>query len=259
MKWGFVTYQWGEDWDLPTVIANCEKAGALGVELRTGHKHGVEPSLTAPQRREVRARFANSPVAFVGPGTAECFDHADAAKLAAAIEATKAFITLSHDLGGSGVKVRPNNLHPGVPREKTIEQIGKSLNVVAAFGAGYGQQIRLEIHGKCRELPTIKQIMDVADHPNVALCWNCNPSDVEGAGLESNFDLVKNRLGATAHVRQLNGGAYPYRELMGLFVKADYAGWLLLEDAKKPADPVKALIEQREIFEGMAAAARANR
>ena len=35
MKLGLVTYLWGQDWDLPTLIANCEKAGISGVELRT--------------------------------------------------------------------------------------------------------------------------------------------------------------------------------------------------------------------------------
>src|SRR5262245_49145060 len=62
MPFGLVTYQWGADWDLPTLLANCEKAGAMGVELRTTHKHGVEPSLNAGQRRDVKARFADCPV-----------------------------------------------------------------------------------------------------------------------------------------------------------------------------------------------------
>ena len=39
MKFGLVTYLWGRDWDLPTLIANCEQAGCLGVELRTTHAH----------------------------------------------------------------------------------------------------------------------------------------------------------------------------------------------------------------------------
>jgi len=41
MRFGLVTYQWGKDWDLPTLIANCKKTGLLGVELRTQHAHGV--------------------------------------------------------------------------------------------------------------------------------------------------------------------------------------------------------------------------
>ena len=42
MKLGLVTYQWAKDWDLPTLIANCEKTGYSGVELRVDHAHKVE-------------------------------------------------------------------------------------------------------------------------------------------------------------------------------------------------------------------------
>jgi hypothetical protein len=38
---------------------------------------------------------------------------------------------------------------------------------------------------------------------------------------------------------------------MNLFMKNDYHGWILLECRTDPADKVKALIEQREIFEKM--------
>src|SRR5512138_1226540 len=39
MNFGLCTYLWGQHWDLPTVIANCEKTGTAGVELRTEHAH----------------------------------------------------------------------------------------------------------------------------------------------------------------------------------------------------------------------------
>ena len=195
MKIGLVTYLWGQDWDLPTLLANCEKAKVLGVELRTEHKHGVEPKLNDAERKEVRKRFADSPVAFIGPGTNECFDSPDPAKLAQSIEKAKSFVKLSRDCGGSGVKVKPNNFHAEVPHEKTIEQIGRSLNVLGSFAADYGQSIRLEVHGSCAELPNIKQIMDVVTEKNVGVCWNCNDEDLHGGGLEYNFNLVKNRFG----------------------------------------------------------------
>ena len=57
IRYGLVTYQWGKDWDLPTLLKNCEEAQVLGVELRTTHKHGVEPSLTDTERSMVRSRF----------------------------------------------------------------------------------------------------------------------------------------------------------------------------------------------------------
>jgi len=144
MKSGLVTYQWAKDWDLPTLIANCETAKVYGVELRTTHKHGVEPNLDKQQRIEVKKRFDDSPVTLVGIGSNERLDNPNPDVLAKAIQATKDFIILSQDVGGSGVKVKPNDLHKGIPREKTIEQIGKALNTLGAFGADHAQQIRLE-------------------------------------------------------------------------------------------------------------------
>jgi len=255
MNFGLVTYLWASKWDLPTLISNCEKTGVLGVELRTTHSHGVEPNLNKRQREDVRLRFADTPVTLVGLGSDERFDNPDPAVLAKAIEATKAFVKLSQDVGATGVKVKPNSFHKDVPHEKTIEQIGKSLNIVGAYAADYNQQIRLEVHGQCAELPTIKAIMDIADNPNVFVCWNSNKQDLSGNGLEYNFNLVKDRFGATAHVHDLNSTEYPYQQLMNLFVKMDYKGWLMLEASTKPQDYITALIEQRNIFENLLAKA----
>lgn len=257
MQIGLVTYLWGQDWDLPTLIANCEKSGVLGVETRTQHAHGVEPSLSAAERKEVKKRFADSPVELLGPGTNQQYDDPEPEKLEASIEGTKAFIKLSHDCGGSGVKVKPNSFHKNVDREVTIEQIGKSLNVVGAFAADYGQEIRLEVHGSCCELPTIKKIMDYVDQKSVGVCWNSNSQDLNGEGLEHNFNLVKDRFASTAHIRELNVGDYPYQKLIDLFAAMDYAGWILLECRTKPEDRVAALIEQRELFNEMVAKAQA--
>jgi len=123
---------------------------------------------------------------------------------------------------------------------------------VGAFAADYGQQIRLEVHGGCARVPIIKQIMDVATHPNVAVCWNSNKQDLEDPGLEHNFNLVKARLGSTTHVRQLDIQDYPWQQLLELFVTARYDGWWLLEAGKDPAgDRVAALGAMRELFEQM--------
>ena len=256
IRYGLVTYQWGKDWDLPTLLKNCEQAKVLGVELRTTHKHGVEPSLTLAERNQVRTRFESTSVQMVGIGSNERFDSPDPKVLEASIEATKRFIQLSHDVGGSGVKVKPDSFHKDIPREKTITQIGKALNQIAEYGTGFGQQIRLEVHGQCAQVPTIKAILDVADHPNVAVCWNSNPQDLEAPGLEHNFNLVKDRLGQTTHIHRFDVKNYPWPELLDLYVKADYSGWMMLEEGEVPADPAAELIKQRELFDQMLSEAR---
>src|SRR5688572_22111614 len=119
IAYGLVTYMWGADWDLPTLLANCKQSGALGVELRTTHAHKVEPDLNEKQRQEVAARFADSGVTCVGIGSDERLCNPDPAALKLALERSKEFIRLSHDIGGSGMKVKPNDFHANVPREKT--------------------------------------------------------------------------------------------------------------------------------------------
>ncbi len=252
MKLGLVTYLWGKDWDIPTLIQSCTKAGILGVELRIDHAHGVNIGMSSLERAAVKKQFAESKVEVLGMGTNQQFDYPDQSELRKSIEVAKEYVKLSHDIGGSGVKVKPNKLHKEIPKEKTLEQIGKSLNELAKYAEDFGQQIRLEVHGReTQELPNIKTIMDYADHPNATVCWNSNAEDLIGNGLEYNFDLVKNRLGDTVHVREFNVGDYPYQQLMNRLNEINYNGWILLECRTNPEDKVKALIEQRVIWEEM--------
>ena len=83
--------------------------------------------------------------------------------------------------------------------------------------------------------------------------------DLEGEGLEHNFNLVKDRFGRTVHVRELNVGAYPYQKLMDMLVGMDYAGWILLECRTKPDDRVAALLEQRAVWQEMVVRAQAKK
>ncbi|GAB3931499.1 sugar phosphate isomerase/epimerase family protein [Larkinella terrae] len=254
MKLGMVTYLWGKDWDVPTLIQNCTTAGIAGAELRVEHAHKVMPDLSAAERQEVKKRFADSPVKLVGLGTNEQYDYPDPERLRKSIERTKEFIRLSADVGGSGVKVKPNQLHKDVPVEKTLEQIGRSLDELAKYAADFGQQLRLEVHGnETQELPNIKTIMDHAPNKNATVCWNSNKQDLNGNGLEYNFNLVKNRLGDTCHVREFNDPTYPYQQFLDLLAKANYKGWVLLECHTNPADKIASLIAQRQLFEKMTA------
>jgi len=250
MEFGLVTYQWGKDWDLATLIANCEKAGLKAVEVRTEHAHGVETSLNAFQRTEVKKRFADSNITCVGYGSNFEYHDPDQNKLRWNIEQTKEYVKLCSDIGATGLKVKPNNLPDGVPYEKTIEQIATSLNEVGAFAKDFGQLIRVEAHGrKTQELPNMKAIFDRVTEPNVKICWNSNTVDLNPPGFKSNFDLVKEWIGDTVHVRELDDPDYPYQELFQLLLDNRFDGWILLEASSTPPDILSALIDQKSIFD----------
>lgn len=252
IKLGLVTYLWAKDWDLPTLIANCEKTGYLGVELRCDHKHGVETKLTASERADVKKRFADSSVACLGYGANFEYHSPDQIILRQNIDQTKEYIKLCKDIGATGIKVKPNNLPKEVSKEKTIAQIAASLNEVGRFAKDYGQLVRVEVHGELtQEIPNMKAIFEQVTKKNVKMCWNCNDQDLLPPGLESNFNSVKKWFGDTVHVRELNVGEYPYQQLMNLFTGIKYDGWILLEARTEPLDKIAAMKEQLKLFNSM--------
>lgn len=240
MKLGTVTYNLAQDWDIDTIIKNCEAAKFQGVELRTTHAHKVEVNLGKEERDRVRKRFADSAVELMGLGSAFDYHTPDQDKLRKDIAATKEYMILAHDVGASGVKVRPNGLPREVPKEKTLEQIGKSLRELGEFGDSHGVAIRLEVHGTGTSLlPNIKAIMDAAGHKNVGVCWNSNQTDLDGDGFDHNFNLVKDKI-FSVHLRDLFLEEYPFRKLFARLNEIQFTGYCLAE-IPPSTDPVRVM------------------
>ncbi|MBM3833597.1 MAG: sugar phosphate isomerase/epimerase [Verrucomicrobia bacterium] len=247
MRLGTVTYNLAKDWDVAAIIKNCEETRFEGVELRTTHAHGVEVSLTKAQRQEVRKRFGDSKVELMGLGSAFDYHTPDQSKLRRDIEATKEYMVLAHDVGASGVKVRPNGLPKEVPVEKTLEQIGRSLRELGEFGQSYGVEIRLEVHGTGTSLlPNIRTIMDVAGHKGVGVTWNSNDTDLAGKGFDHNFDLVKEKI-LCVHMRDLFLEEYPFRKLFARLNEIDFKGFCLAE-IPPSNDPVRVMKYYRALW-----------
>lgn len=253
LRLGLATYQWGMDWDIPTLIANLTKANVLGVELRTQskYKHGVELELTGAQRSEVKKRFADSPVAVVAIACSERMDWPEPAKLKASIAAAKQYLQLSADIGSLSLRVFPNQFHPGVAQEKTIAQIAASVNELGVFAAGLGQRVDLEAHGPAGALPTMKAIMDQVTEKAVGVRLNSDKRDATPPGFAAQFALVQNRLARTVHLHNLTSMDFPYQEQVNLLTAAHWDGWALMEDTDKVPDRVAAMIEQRNLWEDM--------
>lgn len=247
IRLGMVTYNLAKDWDIATIIKNCTEAKFDGVELRTTHKHGVETTLTAAERGEVKRRFADSPVQLFSLGSTFDYHTTDAAKLRKDIEDSKAYLLLARDVGATGIKVRPNGLPKEVPVEKTLEQIGRSLRELGEFGAEHGLEIRLEVHGPgSSAVPYIKHIMDTADRRNVGVCWNSNQTDLDGAGFDANFDLVKDKI-LEVHMRDLFLEEYPFRRLLTRLNEIQFKGYTLAE-IPESTDPVRVMKYFRGIW-----------
>jgi sugar phosphate isomerase/epimerase len=229
-KLGTVTYNLAKDWDVPTIIKNCEATGFEAVELRTTHKHGVEPTLGAEARAEVKKRFADSKVRLLSLGTVCEFHSPDAATVKKNVEECARFVELAKDLGCMGIKVRPNGIPKEVPEEKTIAQIGAALRQCGKMAEASGVEIWVEVHGKdSAHPPRCAAMMQACDHKSVGLCWNSNPTDlIGGQSVKPAFELLKPWL-KHCHINELWDERYPWRELFTLLRESGYDRYTLAE------------------------------
>jgi sugar phosphate isomerase/epimerase len=236
-KLGIVTYNIAATWDIPTILKVCKNVGLSPVELRTTHKHGIEPILNKDQRKDVRKRFADAGIAIWGCGTTCEFHSPDPAKVKKNIETCKRFVELAADIGGKGVKVRPNGLPKTVAIDKTLEQIGKSLIPCGKAAVDAGVEIWVEVHGGTEYPadkdgvkrgssypPYVKKMMEHCGHPKVGLTWNSNASDIKNGSVAEYFKLLRPWI-RSCHINELHNdlyGKYPYRELFRLFRETGY-------------------------------------
>ena len=235
MKLGAVTYNVLKDWDLDTIITNLAAAGFEAVELRTGHKHGVEPAMNMDQRKAVAAKFSASKVRLLSFGSTAEFQSPDDQVRRKNVDDAKAFIELAHDTGAWGVKVRPNGLPDGVPEATTVGRIAECLKELGDYGAGRGVEIWLEVHGKATQNPPVcAAIMKATKHTMVGLCWNSNPTDLVSGSIRQSFDLLRPWI-KNVHINELVG-PYPYRELFRMLRESNYERYTLCEatESKEP-------------------------
>jgi sugar phosphate isomerase/epimerase len=228
MHLGLVTYNVAKDWDLDTLLRICREAGIEGVEFRTTHAHGVETTLSAEQRRDVKKRCADAGLLQTSLGTICEFQSPDPAVVRRNIETCAEFVKLAVEIGARGVKVRPNGIPKDADLEKTLEQIGKALRECGRIAADHGVEIWMEVHGAVTQLPAnSRKIMDFCGHPSVGVTWNSNGTDVTDGSVKRAFDLLGRSI-RCCHITELYSG-YPYRELFGLLNAMGYDRFTLCE------------------------------
>ncbi len=237
---GCLTYNLLKDYDLETIIKLLEDAGYESVGLRTGHKHGVEPSLGPAERAKVRERFEHSKVKLADLGSDCQFHSPDAAVRKQQVEIGKQFVDLAKDVGAPGIRVFPNKLPKEVAREVTIRNIASSVRELGDYGAKQGVEIWLEIHGERTADPKlIAEVMQAARHPQVGAIWNCNDEEVVNGSIRGNFEAVKSWI-RHVHLHELTD-SYPYREFFTLLRASGYNRYTMCEVEEGSPQPERFL------------------
>jgi len=231
---GAITYNTLKNFDVETIIRTLEKAGFEAVELRTGHKHGVEPSISQDERARVKRLFEQSKIRLVSYGTTCRFQSPDAAERNKQLEIARQFVDLAHDTGALGIKIQPMGFPEGVPRETTIQTFGSALHELGEYGAGKGVEIWMEVHGRgTSDPPVAAAIVKAAAHRNVGVCWNSNDTDVTNGSVKASFELLKPWI-KSVHINELADTRYPWRELFTLLKEARYDRYTFAEVAESP-------------------------
>jgi len=252
LKLGIMSYTIAKDWDIETVIKNLTEAEFQSVELRTTHAHGIELTMTPQQRVEVKQRFKDSALEAISLASAYQYHSTDPEVLKQNIEGTKQYALLAKDVGALGFRVFPNGIPDDIPeeqanREKLMEQIGKALGEVSEFAYNEGVEVRVCVHGRNTDrIPVIKKIIDYSNSPHVYVNWNCSAHDTDGEGLESNFNLIKDRI-KSLHIHELWDKEYPYRQLFKLLSDNGFKGYCNAEISGNE-DPVRFLKYYRGLF-----------
>ncbi len=233
---GAITYNTMKDFDVETIIRVLEGAGFEGVELRTGHKHGVEPSISHEERSRVRRRFEQSKIRLVSYGTTCRFQSPDAAERKKQLDIARQFVDLAHDTGALGIKIQPMGFPEGVSKETTIQNFGASLRELGEYGAGQRVEIWMEVHGRgTSDPPVAAAIVRAAGHKNVGVCWNSNDTDLTNGSVKESFELLKPWI-KSVHINELSNDRYPWRELFTLLRDAKYDRYTFAEvaESKEP-------------------------
>lgn len=233
---GAVTYNTLKDYDVDGIIRILQNVGFEAVELRTTHKHGVEPSMSAAERTQVRRKFEASKIRLVSFGTTCRFQSPDAAERNAQLDIAKSFVDLAHDTGAIGIKIQPMGFPEDVPIETTIQNFGKSLHQLGEYGAGKGVEIWVEVHGRgTSDPPKTAAIIRAADHKNVGVCWNSNDTDLVDGSVKPSFELLQPWI-RSVHINELADEPYPWRELFSLLRASHYDRYTFAEvaESKEP-------------------------
>ncbi|MFH1086315.1 MAG: sugar phosphate isomerase/epimerase family protein [Chloroflexota bacterium] len=252
MKLSLLTYLIAKSWDLDHILKMARRCGFAGIELRTeaGHAHGVELERTPAERRAIRDRVEDAYLELVGLGTGCRYESPNPAERQAMVDRTKRYIELANDLGSTRVRVFGNIIPAGVRRDDCVGWVGESLRTLGEFGESLGVDVLLEMHGQFNYYGFARAAVEIADHPNVALVYNCDTRDMVGGSVAAVYSQVRDLI-RHVHMHEFLG-PYPYPELIGLLDADGYDGYFSSEIEVERPTPEHYLAVYASLFRAWA-------
>jgi sugar phosphate isomerase/epimerase len=256
VKLSLDTYSIGVDFTLRDLVAMLPANGFDGIEFRceSKQKHGVEPEIDAAERRRVRTLLEQAGVQVSCLSTSQRFEYPEAAKRQAAIDRTKQFIDLAADLGCGRIRVFGNDFPAGIPKAEVVRYVGESLRQCGQHAEGKGVDVLLEMHGGFYYWEHCLEAVQIADHPNVAINYNCDPRDLVSGSVAFTLGQVRDYV-RHVHLHELESPEFPYKELFGLLKAMNYNGFCSLEESYHEGGEKKVIALYAALYREMIAQA----
>ncbi len=168
-------------WEWGKILDFAQAHGFSAVELR-----GLQGTMDLPSRPEFAAdRIEQSKKDVAAHGlriscvsSSAHLHETDPDKHAAQLADARKFIDLAAALGAPNVRVFGDNAVG--PREQAIEHVGTALRQLGDYAGPKNVTVIIESHGGFTDSPALKEILEKANHPHVALLWDAHHTFVSG-------------------------------------------------------------------------------
>jgi|GEM_PF-5675583 len=247
ITFGFSTADWGRDWDILLLIETLQEIGINQVELGEGHAHEISPALTPGQRTTRRDQFQEAGILVTGMQLTSKVTAEDEASIATLVDNLKQTIRLSHDVGGSGVRVNLGDLKGDTA---LIANTAKALKEMGEFAIGFGQEIRVEAWAGDTSLDDLVAVLKATNDDQVRIAFGVRNAEKGGEKVKEDFAKVQPYLGGVVLIEtQPSSEAAPFAALANLLVEADYDGRVVLTTKAAAIDVKTDIVQQKTIWE----------
>ncbi len=162
------------DWSLDEVISGMKRHGYTGFEPRVewGHASGIEASLSAAARAEIKTRMADEGLAICCIATGARLAAVDIDERAGHIEDLKKYIDLAADLGCGLVRTFGGQRARDRELQMVVDYVVDGYMQVMDRAEERKVVVLMETHDDWSCSAPVRAVVEQAGHPNLRVLWD---------------------------------------------------------------------------------------
>ncbi|WP_072053989.1 sugar phosphate isomerase/epimerase family protein [Flavihumibacter petaseus] len=163
-------------WPLEKILNTAVQFQYNGIEIR-----GIQGELDLPKSplfsspeaiKQTSRLIREKGLVIAGLGSSAELHHADMVKRQSNLDSAKRFIDLAASLGGTNVRVFPNNLPKEEEKAVVLARIAEGLQELGTYAAGKKVRVLMETHGELVWSDDILAVMKQVTAPDTGLIWD---------------------------------------------------------------------------------------